>query len=384
MKKLLGFLQQNSKNSKLSIIHKTQSTDLSPNLLQSVKDISNNLPKLSKNLNQPPLNLTAQLVPNLFLIPYRNTSIVVAKESDKLVPFPLEYHEGAYFCRLDEGLILKITYDGNNYVIELKNKDGRNVPINLKLIGNRQDTLEKNNKLKSSWEHSSIKAVRYLNWEDCWKGNKIQITDDMYIEHDPQNDRYFLKGQILSSTGSSSITLNEPMQKNGNILQTLLNGKLIKYDIDKCKKPDYNPFIKNNKNNKNNQVNQVNNELGTFLDLLKREIYILDLINKNNTNINLLEGFIKNFNDSYNKLNIKNKIKYEKQYTAFKSKIIEKIDIVIKKNKQLSSNDASLPKWTPQRLPPKTRLNKFMNGLSKLKDNLLEKFRSPTRYSQLT
>ena len=35
----------------------------------------------------------------------------------------------------------------------------------------------------------------------------------MYIEHLPQNDAYFLRGEILSSTGSRSIILNEPMQK---------------------------------------------------------------------------------------------------------------------------------------------------------------------------
>jgi len=212
----------------------------------------------------------------------------------------------------------------------------------------------------------------------------------MYIEHDPQNDRYFLKGQILSSTGSSSITLNEPMQKNGNILSTLLNRKMINYHIDKCKEPNYNPFIKNNnKNNKNYKNNKVNNELGTFLDLLNRETDILDSINKNNTNINLLQAFIINFDNSYKKLNDINKKEYEKAYTTFKSKIIEKIEIVIKKNqiKQLESNEYNLPRLTHQKLPTKTKLNKitnkFKNSLSKIKNYLSKPFRSPNGYTQL-
>ena len=77
----------------------------------------------------------------------------------------------------------------------------------------------------------------------------------MYIER--ENDTYFLRGKIISLSGASSINLNEPMTKNGNsnILSTFLNGKMIKYDIDKCKEPNYNPFItKNSKINKNNQV----------------------------------------------------------------------------------------------------------------------------------
>ncbi len=381
-KELVELLKKSKKNNNIS-----QLAPINLDLLQSVKDLLRNLPKLSKKLNQPPLNITAQLSPNLFLIPYGETSIVVAKESDKLFPFPLLYHNGAYFCKLGElSLIIKI--EGNNIIIELKNKDGRNVPINPKLIGNRQYTLEKNNPWESSWKPSSTKAVKYLNWEDCWKDNKIQITDNMYIEYDPQNDRYFLRGEILSSTGSSSKFLNEPMLKNGNILSTVINGIMIKYDIDKCKELDYNPFIKKiNKNNKNNKNNQVNNELYTFLDLLKREKDILDLINKKNTNIVLIEGFIKNFDDSYKKLNKNNKKKYENDYTTFKSKIIEKIDIVIQKNKinKLSSNDANLPKWTPQpqRLPPKTRLNKIINGLSSLKNSVLKILRSPTSYSSI-
>ena len=701
---LLGFLQQKSKN-KLSLIPKTQSTDLNPNLLQSVIDLLSNLPKLSKKLNQLPLNITAQILPDLFIIPYGETSIVVAKQSNQLIPFPLLYRDGFYYCKL-WNLTLKITYDGSNYVFELKNEDGSNVPINPKLIGynselkkskftsNRKFISEKNNKeeaveiskniLSSSqisqsapkielintlqrissqqktqsrsimpslqkqlknirsqipenpqaslqnteliakindkimitrqlnryyvifehngrhYEHeltkennllyckncsiqiqgkeqlfnfsydmdkkehkfehiiqkrisnnrvneviefteklvelqnepvqkgnkslqlilyskqqpfqfkinerlvesilsqnkdygvlqdfpetslqiaknifivpfpphetnylvvpqtneetqifpfqkdpntgeiyceftfgdeiytiiyrgknnngiilfdaknrngkyitmnrkrigynvdkpnnskiilSNIKPIKHLNWEDCWKDNKIQITDNLYIEQN--DDKYFLRGQILSSTGARAITLNEPMQKNGNILSTFLNGKQIKYDIDRCTEPNYNPFkTKNNKINKNNQVN---NELSKFLDLLNRETDILNDIDQNNTNINLLQAFIINFDNSYKKLNKNNKIKYEDQYTTFKSKIIEKIDIVIQKNqiKQQASNDSSLPIWTHQKSPTKTKLNKFINGLSSLKDSLkeslLKRFRSPSNYSR--
>ena len=512
-KKFAELLVELLKKSKKNNNNTLQLVPINPNLLQSVKDLLSNLPKLSNKLNQPPLNITAQISPNLFLIPYGETSIVVAKHSDRLFPFPLLYREGVFYCKLGN-LTLKIKYDGSNYVFELKNEDGSNVSIYPKLIGYNQEkaveinnitnssnipqsepkiiltnTLQKLPQLKNTksrsilpslknqlrtmqsqippvnpqaslqnteliakinenimiirrlnryyviFEHNgqqyeyeltkdnnilycincsiqiqgkdqlfnfsydvetkehkfkpivqkriSNNRVKYLSWEDCWKDNKIQITDNMYIEHDPQNDRYFLRGQILSPSGASSTNLNEPMQKNGNILSTFLNGKMINYDINRCKELDYNPFIK--KNNKNNKNNQVNNELGTFLDLLKRENDILDLINKNNTNINLLTGFINKFHESYKKLNEKNKIKYEKQYTTFKSRIIEKIDIVIEKNqiKQQASNDSSLPIWTHQKSPIKTKLNKLKNILSELKDNLLEKFRSPTRYSQL-
>jgi hypothetical protein len=140
------------------------------------------------------------------------------------------------------------------------------------------------------------------------------------------------------------------------------------------------------RNNINNfKTNQVNNELGKFLDLLKREEYILEAINRNNINIEFLQKFIIEFDESYKKLNENNKIKYEKEYTTFKSKIIEKIDIVIQRNqiKQLLSNDANLPRWNHQKSPTKTRLNKIINSLSSLKNSVLKIFRSPTSYSQL-
>jgi hypothetical protein len=621
---LVELLKKSKKNNnnKLSIIPKTQSSVLTPDLLQSVKDLLSNLPNLSKNQNQPPLNITAQISPNLFLIPYGETSIVVDKRSDQLIPFPLLYRDGFYYCKL-WNLTLKITYDGSNYVFELKNEDGSNVPINPKLIGyNQEKAVEINNipnsiQISSSepkimltntlqkisppnptqrqsivpnlqkqlknirsqipvnpqsslqnteliakiseniiiirrlnryyvifehngrhYEHeltkennllycnncsiqiqgkeqlfnfsynldtkepkfepiiqkriknnrvkevkkfteklvelqnkpvqkgnkslqlilylkqqpfqfkineelvesilkqnrnygvlqdfpetsiqiaknvfivpfpahqtnylvvpknteeiqifpfkkdantgevyceynfngdiytiiyrgknknrvilfdaknkngrnitmnrkrtgyniaepniqpqikntginlSNIKPIKYLNCEEYFRDNKIQITDNLYIEQN--DDKYFLRGQILSSIGARAITLNEPMQKNDNILSTFLNGKQIKYDINRCKESGYNPFNKNN---------QVNNNLSYFQELLNKETNILDTINKNKSNGDILVKFINKLDQSYSKLKDNNKKKYEELYVKFKNKMISILQI---------------------------------------------------------
>jgi hypothetical protein len=224
---LLGFLQQKSKN-KLSLIPKTQSTDLNPNLLQSVKDLLSNLPNLSKNLNQPPLNITAQISPNLFLIPYGETSILVAKQSNQLFPFPLLYRDGFYYCKLGN-LTLKIIYYGSNYVFELKNEDGSNVPINPKLIGYNNSgsekskfTLKKNNNKKDAVEISNnISDARQITQS----APKIELTNTLQkisrqqqmqsrsILPSLQNQLRNMRSQILPVNPQSSLKNTELIAK---------------------------------------------------------------------------------------------------------------------------------------------------------------------------
>ena len=115
------------------------------------------------------------------------------------------------------------------------------------------------------------------------------------------------------------------MQKNDNILSTFLNGKQIKYDIDRCKESGYNPF--NKKTNTNNKNNQVNNNLSYFQELLNKETNILDLINKNEINGDILVKFINILDQSYSKLKDNNKKKYEELYVKFKNKMISILQI---------------------------------------------------------
>ncbi len=567
-KVLVELLKKSKKNNNNTL----QLVPINPDLLQSVKYLLSNLSKFSKKLNQPPLNITAQISSNLFLIPYGETSIVVAKKSNQLIPFPLLYRDGFYYCKL-RNLTLKITYDGSNYVFELKNKDGSNVSIYPKLIGynseskksellrpiNIQQESQNNNilekskeiikKIKEKYFHTSntnnnrlefrnnegiiilsiqidensilnitsgqisgklirsnnqnsvlykfkndqrlrftintqnfeiykidldnhiYKLIQYQNSIFDWmllkdnnqEKSKINVqtisknnSQQHPLIHQPQieltkilqkissskqtqsrsiipslqNQLRTMQSQIPSVNPKSSLQNTELIAKiSKNILVIrqlnryyvvfIYNGQhyqhelIINDNLLYCKKCSiqiqgeeksfnfaYNLSTKEHKivpivqkrisnsrrNNINNfKTNQVNNELGKFLDLLKREEYILEAINRNNINIEFLQKFIIEFDESYKKLNENNKIKYEKEYTTFKSKIIEKIDIVIQRNqiKQLLSNDANLPRWNHQKSPTKTRLNKIINSLSSLKNSVLKIFRSPTSYSQL-
>jgi hypothetical protein len=218
-KKFVEVLVELLKKSEKTNNNTLQLVPINPNLLQSVKDISNNLPKLSKNLNQPPLNITAQLSPNLFIIPYGETSIVVAKESDKLFPVPLLYHEGAYFCKLGE-LSLKIKIEGNNNIIELKNKDGRNVPINPELIGYNNSELKKS------------KLLYPINIQQESQNNKIlekskeilkKIKEKYFGNSNTDNNRIKFK----NSQGIIILSIEIIEDSILNLTSEQISGKLI-------------------------------------------------------------------------------------------------------------------------------------------------------------
>jgi hypothetical protein len=224
-KKFKEVLEDLLKKSKKNNNNTLQLVPINPNFLQSIKYISNNLPKPSNNQNQPPLNITAQLSPNLFIIPYRNTSIVVAKQSYKLFPFPLEYHEGAYFCEFG-GLTLKIQIEDGNIVFELKNRDGSNVPINPELIGynNNKEAVEISNIPNSSQIFQSAPKIDLTN--KLQKISSPQKTQSRSILPSIQNKLKTMQSQIPPVNSQLSLKNTKLIAKIGkNIMIIRLLNK---------------------------------------------------------------------------------------------------------------------------------------------------------------
>ena len=227
----------------------------------------------------------------------------------------------------------------------------------------RNNAVEVNNSKEATYLTSI--PVNQLNWgqNNCFVDNKLYITAELFIEHNISNNTYFLRGEIPNLSGSSSQQYNEQMIRNENKLSVFFGGKQIVYDLDKCKTPEYNPFVK--KNSKNNKHNSKNNKLPTFLELLNRENIILKQIEKSNITDELLLSYLKNLHISYDELNEINKRFYKNNYTTYCAKLIQKLSRPQPSIENIEGSNAqdTMKSWVHKSLNEKSKLNRLKNRL---------------------
>ena len=199
IKTLLKLLQQKQNIKNLSIIKKNKSTVLSPKFRQSLLKLSNNLPNLSNIKIEYPINILAQLSRDLFIIPYGETSIVIAKNSDNLYQFQLLFDRktGKFYCKIGKKFTLYITAENGNNIIELKNEKGQNVIINKtkkieNSFSNISQPLNKNTPVQSILE--ILKQFNYNiremndNILSIYHGNSVILS----IKYDTLTRLYLL------------------------------------------------------------------------------------------------------------------------------------------------------------------------------------------------